>query len=303
MKVKGYLKEFLFMTVVIAVLFSACVPENKKGMSSAMEKDSVETGAVFVTDLLHLSDSFLLGGNKANVNIDGQYPMAGSSRLVDSTREWLAERLSYGGYCNGNAQFEYDSALLADGKSLVAIAAKACLDSAKVDFESFMQDSMFNDGSNIIYEHMYTFAPTFMSDSILTYHFSGYAYLGGAHGSSVGAGQTFVVSTGKRLGLADMFLPDSELKLRDLVREGLGNQYFGTASTNGENVSMNDALLVSPDTLPLPAFPPLCVDTGMVFVYQQYEIAYYAAGMPACVLPYRVLKPLMRPEAARLLPE
>lgn len=303
MEAKGYLKGFLSVMAVIALLVSACVPENKRGTSSAMETDSVETEQIFVADSLHLADSLLLGGNKANVNIDGLYPSAGSSRLVDSTREWIAERLSYGGYCNGNAQFGYDAALLTDGKALVAKVAKACIDSAKVDFEAFMQDSMFKGGSNITYEHIYTFAPIFISDSILTYHFSGYTYLGGAHGSSVGAGQTFVVSTGKRLGLSDMFLPDAELRLRNLVRDGLRNQYFETSSTNGENVSMNDALLVSNDTLPLPVFPPLCVDTGMVFVYQQYEIAYYAAGMPACVLPYRVLKPLMRPEAVRLLPE
>lgn len=303
METKGCLKGFLSVMAVIAVSVSACVPENKRGTSSAMGTDSIETGQVFVADSLHLADSLLLGGNKANVNIDGLYPSVGSSRLVDSTREWIAERLSYGGYCNGNAQFEYDTALLTDGRALVAKAAKACIDSAKVDFEVFMQDSMFKDGSNIIYEHMYTFAPIFISDSILTYHFSGYAYLGGAHGSSVGAGQTFAVSTGKRLGLSDMFLPDAELQLRNLVHEGIRSQYFETSSTNGENVSMNDALLVSPDTLPLPAFPPLCVDTGMVFVYQQYEIAYYAAGMPSCVLPYRVLKPLMRPEAVCLLPE
>ncbi|MDE6438615.1 MAG: RsiV family protein, partial [Muribaculaceae bacterium] len=49
-------------------------------------------------------------------------------------------------------------------------------------------------------------------------------------------------------------------------------------------------------------FPPYFMKDGVVFLYQQYEIACYAAGMPACVIPYSALLPFMTPAARELVP-
>lgn len=40
---------------------------------------------------------------------------------------------------------------------------------------------------------------------------------------------------------------------------------------------------------------------GFHVVYQQYEIACYAAGLPGCVLPYDSVAPLLTPAAKALL--
>lgn len=67
-----------------------------------------------------------------------------------------------------------------------------------------------------------------------------------------------------------------------LIREGLMRQYFDVETAQ----EFKDALLIDPDTLPLPVTPPYFMPDGFHVVYQQYEIACYAAGLPGCVLPY-----------------
>jgi len=96
----------------------------------------------------------------------------------------------------------------------------------------------------------------------------------------------------------DIFLPDKKAELTNLVREALWQQYFKEDCEEGATLS--DILLINPAKLELPATPPLFSDKGLIFIYQQYEIAPYAYGMPACVLPYSVVKPLMNREAALL---
>ncbi len=287
---KNKWKNMLAALPVIAVSLSSCEWINKKLASSATDEDGVEQ--MFVTDSVHWADTLQMGANTAYAKVEGWYPSGGVPRLVDSTRVWIAEQMGYD-----------DTARLTDGRVFASAVGKASMESARTDFEDFAQDEAMGDDFSVTYEYAYSFAPIFSTDSILTYNFSGYVYTAGAHGNSVRMGQTFAVSSGKRLGLAEMFMPEATARLTDLVRDGLRNQYFGATATGGEAISLEDALLISPDELPLPACPPLCIDTGVVFIYQQYEIAPYAAGMPTCVLPYEALRPLMRPGVIGLLPQ
>ena len=82
-----------------------------------------------------------------------------------------------------------------------------------------------------------------------------------------------------------------------LIREGLMRQYFDVQTAQ----EFKDALLIDPDTLPLPVTPPYFMPDGLHVVYQQYEIACYAAGLPGCVLPYDSVAPLLTPAAKALL--
>ncbi len=130
--------------------------------------------------------------------------------------------------------------------------------------------------------------------------------MGGAHGGAVGLTQTFDRNSGVSLTYANSFLPSRRTELLELIRNGLWEQYFkdnfGDAGNDGSEVSLRDALLIDPDTLPLPACPPDFRSDGVAFSYQQYEIACYAAGMPSCVISYDSLEPLMTPWVRDLLP-
>ena len=53
--------------------------------------------------------------------------------------------------------------------------------------------------------------------------------------------------------------------------------------------------------LPLPATDPWLTKKGVSFIYQQYEIAPYAAGMPSFVLAYDDIRPYLTEDAAKML--
>jgi hypothetical protein len=53
--------------------------------------------------------------------------------------------------------------------------------------------------------------------------------------------------------------------------------------------------------MPLPQCPPLFTKDGVRFIYGQYEIAPYAAGMPDFTVPYNKLEKFMKVTAKKLL--
>ena len=64
-------------------------------------------------------------------------------------------------------------------------------------------------------------------------------------------------------------------------------QYFEVKTEK----EFNDMLLVNNGTLSFPVNPPYFEEKGVCFLYQQYEIAPYAAGMPQCLIPFETLRP------------
>ena len=127
-----------------------------------------------------------------------------------------------------------------------------------------------------------------------------YVNYGGTHGGILGAGPlTFSKQDGHLLG--DFFQPGSATRMQPLLREGL-LEYFGPR-IEGTGVDDLDVFLSLPEggAVPLPAWAPQPVADSLHFVYQQYEIAPYAAGMPEFSLPVGQLKDFLTDEAAKIL--
>ena len=55
--------------------------------------------------------------------------------------------------------------------------------------------------------------------------------------------------------------------------------------------------------IPMPACGVSYGPNGMDFVYQQYEVACYAAGLPSFTIPYDKLKPCLNVTGRRLVEE
>ena len=64
---------------------------------------------------------------------------------------------------------------------------------------------------------------------------------------------------------------------------------------------LKEHLQLEGDLIPLPAWTPYPTADGLCFVYQQYEIASYADGMPAFTLPFDEVQPYLTPEARAIL--
>ena len=126
-----------------------------------------------------------------------------------------------------------------------------------------------------------------------------YVYLGGAHGGVVGrGGLTFDKKEGS---LVEKMLDPACLDaIQPLLRKGL-SQYFSDNEMEVAPEELDNILFLETGVIPFPAWTPYPSEEGLVFTYQQYEIAAYAAGMPEFTVPYADILPYLTPEAKALL--
>ena len=126
-----------------------------------------------------------------------------------------------------------------------------------------------------------------------------YVYLGGAHGGVVGrGGLTFDKKEG---ALVEKMVDSASLDaVQPLLRKGL-SQYFSDNEMEVAPEELDNILFLETGVIPFPAWTPYPSEEGLVFTYQQYEIAAYAAGMPEFTVPYADILPYLTPEAKALL--
>ena len=143
------------------------------------------------------------------------------------------------------------------------------------------------------------------NDKCVTWMFTVYEFMGGAHPSQTAYGATFRKSDGRMFG-NDMFSPDwdNRNKLDSLIIKSLC-AYF----SEGVDEKIDDDQLfheftnekITETMVALPKYGPWFSQTGVEFVYQQYEITAYAFGMPSFTLPYEKVKGFLTPAAADLV--
>lgn len=127
-----------------------------------------------------------------------------------------------------------------------------------------------------------------------------YVYLGGAHGGVTGAGyMTFSKADGTLL--KNIIKDGSERDMQPLIRKGLCG-YFSFDDYVVTDDHLSDCLFefAMADIIGLPAYEPYPTPDGLTFVYQQYEIAPYAAGMPTFTIPYDEIRPFLSDQALAL---
>ena len=137
------------------------------------------------------------------------------------------------------------------------------------------------------------------TDKYVVFLSQDYVYLGGAHGGVVGrGGLTFDKENGL---LVEKFLDPACLdEIQPLLRKGL-TQYFADEEMEISPEELDNILFLETGIVPFPAWTPYPDEDGLVFTYQQYEIAAYAAGMPNFTIPYDDLLPYLTPEAKALV--
>lgn len=126
-----------------------------------------------------------------------------------------------------------------------------------------------------------------------------YVYLGGAHGGVTGEGAvTFSKKDGHRI--TGIIRSDCEAKIQPLIRKGLLD-YFRECGDEMSDEGLNDVLfLEGGELIPLPVSEPYPSPDGMTFVYNQYEIAPYAMGMPEFTLTWEDVSPFLSSDWERV---
>ena len=129
------------------------------------------------------------------------------------------------------------------------------------------------------------------TDKYVVFLSQDYVYLGGAHGGVTGRG-------GLTFDKKDGVLVDKMLDPACL--DGL-TKYFSDEDMEITQEELDNYLFLETGVVPFPAWTPYPSEEGLVFTYQQYEIAAYAAGMPEFTVPYADILPYLTPEAKALL--
>ncbi|MBQ7472633.1 MAG: DUF3298 domain-containing protein [Prevotella sp.] len=205
--------------------------------------------------------------------------------LTNAIREWENEML--GGTFKG------------DAKKPQAMADHYLKSIVKRNHEDY-QMAEYPAGSDMSYFESYTIFKDYEAAKFVTFSFMGEMYSGGAHGGVAAFSQTFRKSDGRRIGW-DVFNEGEELQ--KLMRKGLIDYFSDGTGRRITEEELADELQgeATQYHIPMPQCPPIFQKDGVCFLYNQYEIAAYAAGMPQFVIPYKKLKPLMKTTAQQLI--
>lgn len=146
--------------------------------------------------------------------------------------------------------------------------------------------------------------PVYIDDKYVTYRQSSYCYTGGAHGNTTASLITYDIESGKALNLYDIVKTDRINEVREEVIAHMAysypiydniktvdeyidslNVWLGTSSDE-EAASENPRITLENYPLPNPAIN----ETGLVFIYETYQLTPGSDGTPIVVIPYIELK-------------
>ncbi len=303
--------KLLFLITAVSLSFASCGNKNA---------ETAEIEDAFAYPLEIENYTFSDSSKYANISIKAVLPMAKDS-VSQVIRDSLVNII-------GNSIRSYQGSQMEDNKPLIAKYngdekdAKSMLDyyskavskllnsQAKEDYDErvkyWEEDTTLTEEQRKEFKESVTpwdysmdVTKTFEDSTYVVFSGSEYAYIGGAHGGVFGfGGITFRFSDGS---IVKDFLKDNVLKdMQPLLKKGL-KEYF---NENADEKIKTDQQLMeqlmlpeeSKGLIPLPAWTPSPDEKGkgLVFTYQQYEIACYAVGMPSFVLTWEELKPFLR---------
>ena len=303
--------KLLFLITAVSLSFASCGNKNA---------ETAEIEDAFAYPLEIENYTFSDSSKYANISIKAVLPVAKDS-VSQVIRDSLVNII-------GNSIRSYQGSQMEDSKPLIAKYngdekdAKSMLDyyskavskllnsQAKEDYDERVkyweedttlteeQRKEFKEGVTP-WDYSMDVTKTSEDSTFVVFNDTEYAYIGGAHGGVFGwGGITFRFSDGS---IVKDFLKDNAVKdMQPLLKKGL-KEYFNENAD--EKIKTDQQLmeqLMLPDEskglIPLPAWTPSPDEKGkgLVFTYQQYEIACYAVGMPSFVLTWEELKPFLR---------
>lgn len=274
MKTKITSKLAYIMTFLAIMAMVAC--QTTQGNKSEKEDETLTTDSIALIQ----EDSI------ASVEIILDYPTKGSRPLVDSLRQFLATTLGV------------DTLYAANPDSLLHHALQLGYTEMKKEYDDLRT---FREGELPTMGYSYHIKKDVETNNYVTYIVEYYEYRGGAHGGTIIWGNTFRKDNGKSLGWNMLTNTDSK-EFQQLIKDGIRSYFQANDSTVITDDQLKDMLIIETDIdhLPLPQFDPFLTDQGISFIYQQYEIAAYAMGLPSFVIPYDKLKPFLTQEVSTL---
>ena len=286
----------LFMTIMMAAaLFSAF--GHRASTEATADADSLSTDSAKVeapdsSELKSLIEvetyKFEKSDSTAEVSVLVQWPTKGEKVIVDSLRKHICDLLG-------------DDFI--DGSKAIQKYGQALFESQQEDWHS-VYDEMEPDERMGAFSKTHDITLLTQNKNYVTYFYRTFSYGGGAHGYTTEVGFTFRKSDGKQIPLLKN---TNSRKLAKLIKEGVRRHFSERPDKPLSDQELLEYLFAeevsSLNNLPLPGNPPYLSDTGMVFLYTQYEIAPYSSGIITFEIPFKDIEPFMTDEAKAMILE
>ncbi len=297
------MKKLLWIACLAAGM-TLSVAGCKTAAKQGNDTDSVAKTPVVDTLAVDSVSLSMVGDSTVECSIYVDYPTGDDSMAV-AVREFIARELAavYMPRQTDDkavlARYPVYKGSLDDGRKLVDFYVKGTMRNL---MEQRKETEEYTDGdvpplSESIKINKWKETPQYV-----TYGVSDESYLGGAHGSY----SFYYVNISKRtFKPIDKTLDTKRIKeLQPLLRKG-ALWYFKECGENDVTMAnLNDYLILPDDGLiPIPAHNPWVENDSLDFVYQQYEIAPYAAGLVSFKIAVKDIKPYLSKEAKEMLGE
>lgn len=274
--------------------------------TAVMEWGSASLRAQTTPMLLTDSVGKVVATDAAEATVSMAWPVTGPKQLVTGVRQFIINQL-----CDLSATEKFNSSGTEaslksgakykgkpyDGHAVAAFYAEKLFDNLEKEVKDLAEDGVtlppFSD--DVYIEKVWE------GEGGVSYTVTNYIYEGGAHGLTTSFGQTLDRATGNVLvEVIDRSLEATD-SMQAIIRDGLTSYFADELGT--DSMKLEDFIFADdPSHLPLPVGEPWFTDEGLTFIYQQYEIAPYAAGRPSFVVPYARIEPYLTADARKLVP-
>lgn len=308
---KKYLTALVVVLMATATLcFLSCNCTKKGGA----EADSLAVGTASADTLAFVmaacEDTASLGDNQISQSIRVEFPHPeAEGALPDSLRAHLVDAVVQHYYPRLGESDEISDDLpyqVGQEQQFVEACAKAGMKHMEVEVRKAMDE-----GWDAGYENSYHATLHCQNDRYLTIDENSSVYTGGAHGLFFAWGTTFRKSDGQKMGW-NLFDLSKKAQIANLIIWELRSYFaFEPESDPVSEEALFDQLQLwdNPDTpenelefrIPLPSVAPYVTAEGIAFVYQQYEIAAYACGLPSGTIPFDKVRDVLSAEGRELL--
>lgn len=297
---------------MVALLFAACghraangskTDGSTRGLSASSGED-----LPFAVDSIGQEQE----DSKVSVQVSVDWPSGTNEALTSSIRRYICEKVANLLNTEGKPYIT----LYQDGETAVSTTVSKLYNELLSQRTEAESDGAAFDNMQFYYSlHVSLLEET---DTYVTYLTKHEVFQGGAHGGASVEGLTFRKTDGESIGYeldmdreTDTFKitgqtlfsdPDSP-RLAALIKEGVRSYFQSFDEESLDDDQLRDMLIgvENVDRIPLPNFPPYFTPQGLAFVYQQYEIAPYAAGMVNFTIAYDKVHDLLTADAQELI--
>lgn len=222
----------------------------------------------------------------AKIEVTAEYPKTGDEYVLNAVRRQVADMLlpNYQGS-------------LADGRAILKQFVQK--ESSELTPEGYVPEAPYTYTADI--------SVAAQTPNFITIEKNAYVYTGGAHGMPMWQAVTVNKNDGQLIN--DNILNDNvnSYNFKQLLKQGV-TTYFTTLKgavyqCEFQPQKLSEEVFADYDVnnLPLPVTKPFLTDSGVGFAYMQYELASYADGMIAFVIPYAKMQPYMSSKAWSLV--